>query len=119
MNTRTVRAKRHDIEVLDVREGDEWTAGRIAGAVHIPLGELARRMGELDPSRPVVTVCRSGGRAGKAAKSLSRAGLTVEVMDGGMRTGPRTTCPSPLPTDGPATSPSHPRSSLANSYPTE
>ena len=84
MDTRTVHAKRQDIQVLDVREDDEWAAGRIDGAVHIPLGELDARMGELDPDRPVVTVCRSGGRAGKAAEFLDGAGLNAEVMDGGM-----------------------------------
>ena len=79
-----MQAKRQDIQVLDVREDDEWTAGRIEGAVHIPLGELDRRVSELDPDRPVVTVCRSGGRASKAAELLSAAGLNAEVMDGGM-----------------------------------
>ena len=84
MDPRTVRARRQDIQVLDVREDDEWTAGRIDGAVHIPLGELDLRVTELDPDRPVVTVCRSGGRAGKAAELLGAAGLHAEVMDGGM-----------------------------------
>ena len=84
MDTKTVQANRQDIQILDVREDDEWTAGRIDGALHIPLGELDRRIDELDRSRPVVTVCRSGGRAGKAAEFLSGAGLSAEVMDGGM-----------------------------------
>ncbi len=84
MDTKTVQANRQAIQVLDVREDDEWTAGRIDGAVHIPLGELDRRIDELDRSRPVVTVCRSGGRAGKAAEFLSGAGLSAEIMDGGM-----------------------------------
>ena len=84
MDTKTVQDNRQDIQILDVREDDEWTAGRIDGAVHIPLGELDRRVDELDRNRPVVTVCRSGGRAGKAAELLSSAGLTAEVMDGGM-----------------------------------
>ncbi len=84
MDTKTVHANRQDLQVLDVREDDEWTAGRIDGAVHIPLGELERRVSELDRNRPIVTVCRSGGRAGKAAKFLSGAGLNAEVMDGGM-----------------------------------
>ena len=52
--------------------------------MHIPLGELERRVGELDQNRPVVTVCRSGGRAGKAAELLGAAGLNAEIMDGGM-----------------------------------
>lgn len=84
MDTNTVQARRQDIQVLDVREDDEWAAGRIEGAVHIPLGELERRVSELDQNRPVVTVCRSGGRAGKAAEFLTGAGLNAEVMDGGM-----------------------------------
>ncbi len=84
MDTKTVQTNRQDIQVLDVREDDEWTAGRIQGAVHIPLGELDRRVSELDRNRPVVTVCRSGGRAGKAAELLGAAGLNAEIMDGGM-----------------------------------
>ena len=84
MDTKTVHATRQDIQVLDVREDDEWTAGRIEGAVHIPLGALEGRVSELDRDRPIVTVCRSGGRAGKAAEFLSDAGLQAEVMEGGM-----------------------------------
>ncbi len=84
MDTNSVQTNRQDIQVLDVREDDEWTAGRIEGAVHIPLGELDRRVSELDRNRPVVTVCRSGGRAGKAAELLGAAGLNAEIMDGGM-----------------------------------
>ncbi|MDP9432927.1 MAG: rhodanese-like domain-containing protein [Actinomycetota bacterium] len=84
MDPKTVVANRHDLLVLDVREDDEWTAGRIDGALHIPLGELDRRVSELDRNRPIVTVCRSGGRAGKAAEFLSGAGLNAHVMDGGM-----------------------------------
>jgi rhodanese-related sulfurtransferase len=84
VDPKNVQASRQDIQVLDVREDDEWTAGRIDGAAHIPLGELERRVDELDRNRPVVTVCRSGGRAGKAAEFLRGAGLNAEVMDGGM-----------------------------------
>ena len=47
-----------DYQILDVREDHEWAAGGIAGAHHIPLGELATRPDEVDRSRPVVTVCR-------------------------------------------------------------
>lgn len=84
MDTTTVQTNRQDVQVLDVREDEEWTAGRIEGAVHIPLGELDRRMSELDRDRPIVTVCRSGRRAGEAAELLDAAGLNAEVMDGGM-----------------------------------
>ncbi|MDP9430293.1 MAG: rhodanese-like domain-containing protein [Actinomycetota bacterium] len=57
----------------------------IEGAVHIPLGHLAQRIGELDEERPVVTVCRSGGRAGRAADLLTSSGRPVAVLDGGMQ----------------------------------
>ncbi|AXT85043.1 rhodanese-like domain-containing protein [Aeromicrobium sp. A1-2] len=68
--------------MLDVREPDEWQAGHMAGAVHVPLGQL-------DPSTipvgtPIVAVCRSGNRSGKAAILLADAGHEVVNMDGGM-----------------------------------
>jgi rhodanese-related sulfurtransferase len=73
-----------DLQILDVREDDEWAAGRVEGAVHIPLGQLATRQGELDSDLPVVTVCRTGGRASKAAEQLAASGMSVQVMEGGM-----------------------------------
>jgi rhodanese-related sulfurtransferase len=79
-----VHERQKDLQVLDVREDDEWAAGRIEGAVHIPLNQLAARQGELHSDRPLVTVCRTGGRASKAAEQLTAAGLSVEVMEGGM-----------------------------------
>jgi rhodanese-related sulfurtransferase len=97
VDPKTVYANRQDLQVLDVREDDEWTAGRIDGAVHIPLGQLERRVDELDRNRPVVTVCRSGGRAGKAADFLSAAGLNAEVMDGGMTQWAQDKLPFPTP----------------------
>ena len=73
-----------DYQILDVREDHEWAAGGIAGAHHIPLGELATRLDEVDRSRPVVTVCRSGNRSGKAARQLNRCGLNAHNLDGGL-----------------------------------
>ena len=84
MDPKTAYSARDRVQLLDVREDDEWAAGRIDGAVHIPLGELPARIGELDRDRPVATVCRSGGRAGRAAELLTQAGVSAEVMDGGM-----------------------------------
>ena len=84
MDPKTVHERRDELQLLDVREDEEWTAGRITGATHIPLAQLPDRLAELDPARPVVTVCRSGGRAGKAAAYLSQVGMSAEVMDGGM-----------------------------------
>lgn len=82
-----VRLRRDDdtVQVVDVREPDEWASGRIPGAVHVPLGELGLRKGELDPSRPVVAVCRSGRRSITAADALRGAGFgQVASLAGGM-----------------------------------
>jgi rhodanese-related sulfurtransferase len=84
MEPTTVYGRRDEVQLLDVREDDEWAAGRIDGAHHIPLGQLSARVDELDRERPVVTVCRSGGRAGKATEFLTQAGWDAQTMDGGM-----------------------------------
>lgn len=82
-------AAHSDIEagalILDVREDDEFTAGRIAGAIHIPLGELPDRLNEIEHSRPIVCVCRVGGRSARAAFFLSNGGFDVRNLDGGMQ----------------------------------
>ena len=71
--------------LVDVREPREWVDGHIEGAVHIPLGELMRRAGELDKSKSVVTVCRSGHRSLAAADALKDLGFPdVASMNGGM-----------------------------------
>jgi len=70
--------------VLDVREPDEVADGTIAGSITIPLPELAARIVELDPTIPIVTVCRSGKRSQEAAELLQAAGFTVANLDGGI-----------------------------------
>lgn len=71
--------------LLDVREPDEWTAGHAPGATHVPLGELNARVGELPKDRPIVAVCRVGGRSGKATEALVNAGYDAVNLDGGMQ----------------------------------
>lgn len=71
--------------IVDVREPSEWREGYIPGAKLIPLGSLAKRAQELDPSKEVIAVCRSGNRSISAAVILQRAGFTrVSSMSGGM-----------------------------------
>ena len=72
------------VVLLDVREPHEWQAGHAPKARHIPLGQLARRAGELPPGRTVVTVCRSGARSARAAALLARDGREVSNLAGGM-----------------------------------
>lgn len=73
--------------VLDVREPVEFAAGHIIGARNIPLGRLAERRKEIEryKARPVILVCQSGARAGKACGELAREGFAeASVLDGGM-----------------------------------
>ena len=71
--------------LLDVREQDEWDAGHAAGAVHIPLGDLPARYGELDADAPVLVMCHSGGRSARATQWLTEAaGLEATNVDGGI-----------------------------------
>ena len=77
-------ADRTEAVLLDVREAAELADGQIAGSTHIPLGQLAARAFELDRGRPVITVCRSGGRSAQAAQLLAAQGYDVANLDGGM-----------------------------------
>ena len=69
--------------LLDVREDDEWTAGHAPEAVHVRLGDLGARVGELPRDREVYVICRSGARSAYAAQTLAAVGFsTVNVADG-------------------------------------
>ena len=103
MEPMTVFGRRDEVQLLDVREDDEWAAGRIDGAHHIPLGQLSDRVGELDRDRPVVTVCRSGGRAGKATELLTQAGWDARPMSGGMKAWAQADLPVGTPDGKPGT----------------
>jgi rhodanese-related sulfurtransferase len=72
------------LQLVDVRTGNEWDAGHIERAVHIPLESLGDRLDELDRSRPVLTVCRSGNRSAGAARALSTEGFDAQSLDGGL-----------------------------------
>lgn len=75
------------VTILDVREPAELTGdlGCIEGSVHLPLGDLRRRLGELPRDKPVVCVCRSGRRSAQACTILEKAGLgDVANSAGGM-----------------------------------
>ncbi|MGL5858993.1 MAG: rhodanese-like domain-containing protein [Angustibacter sp.] len=72
---------------LDVREDDEWSAGRIAGAVHVPLAQVPDRLAELADlaADPLYVVCRSGVRSGRAAAWLAQHGVPAVNVAGGMQ----------------------------------
>ncbi len=77
-------AARDRYQILDVREPDEWDAGHIEGARHIPLGELLARLDEVPRDKVVVCVCRSGRRSEAARPRLDRMGIAAENLEGGM-----------------------------------
>lgn len=74
-----------EIHLLDVREDDEWDAGHIEGAQHIPMGELVQRQDEIPKDETIVCVCRTGGRSGAVAGALSDAGYDAHNLEGGMQ----------------------------------
>ena len=75
---------RDHIFVLDVREPDEYKAGNIGGHL-IPLNDLPKRLGELDPSCEMVVHCRSGVRSTKAVEFLRAQGFkNVKNLAGGI-----------------------------------
>ena len=65
-----------DVVVLDVREDSELVeTGTVKGAIHIPLGQLESRLGELPKDKVILTACRSGGRASRALTLLESKGF--------------------------------------------
>jgi hydroxyacylglutathione hydrolase len=61
--------------VLDVRNDAEWSDGHLPAAVHIPLGRLRQRVGELPKTQPLVVHCAAGARSAIAASVLAAAGI--------------------------------------------
>ncbi len=65
-------------QLVDVRTPSEFAAGHIAGAINVPVQELAGRLKELEPKeRALVVYCRSGSRSGNAARMLKAAGFSA------------------------------------------
>ncbi|AUI50232.1 rhodanese-like domain-containing protein [Arthrobacter crystallopoietes] len=77
-------ARRTLDQILDIREDFETAEGMIPEARHIPMGELNARLDEVDRTRRVVVVCRSGNRSARVADALNAAGYTTDTMTGGM-----------------------------------
>jgi rhodanese-related sulfurtransferase len=72
------------IQLIDVRQPEEWDAGRITGAVHIELAQLASSADTLERDRPVVFYCRSGSRSAMATDAFRGAGYDAHNMAGGL-----------------------------------
>ncbi len=75
------------VRLIDVRSKDEYEGelGHIARTELVPLPELSDHLGDWDRQAPIITICRSGGRSGKAARTMEEAGFChVASMAGGM-----------------------------------
>lgn len=69
---------RDNTVLIDVREPDEWRAGHIKGARHIPLGKLKDKLDDLkqkEQDKDIVIYCRSGNRSATAASMMVKAGF--------------------------------------------
>lgn len=64
-----------DIQLIDVRQPAEYNFARIPGAKLIPLGDVIKRIDEIDPHRETVIHCKMGGRSAQAIQILERAGF--------------------------------------------
>ena len=70
--------------LVDVREQDEWDAGHAPDAVHIPLGDLPDRLGELPTDQRVLVLCHSGARSARATAWLVQGGYDAANIEGGI-----------------------------------
>ena len=70
--------------ILDVREDDEWNAGHIDGALHIPLAEVPARLDDLPLDEDIYVICRTGGRSRQAVAWLNGNGFDAINVSGGM-----------------------------------
>ncbi|CAN5522517.1 MBL fold hydrolase [soil metagenome] len=80
------RVESGDLQVLDVREVQEWEQGHIPGSVLAPWHDIKAAPDGVDPARPVAVVCGSGQRAATAASLVQRHGVAdvIHVIDGGV-----------------------------------
>ena len=71
--------------LLDVREDFELRIASVKGALHIPMGQVPERIGELDKTREIVCMCHHGGRSAGVAGFLLQNGFQKVVnLDGGI-----------------------------------
>jgi hydroxyacylglutathione hydrolase len=81
-----LRERAGELQILDVRERDEWDSGHIPGSVHLPYHDIHGVPEGIDRERPVAVICSSGQRAAPAASLLRRHGVreVLHVVDGGV-----------------------------------
>ena len=100
---RGVYERKDDVQIVDVREQHEWDAGRIEGALHIPLNDLMAGKGQeqLDTTRPIAAICRTGNRSELATQMLRARGFEAHNVQGGMEAWESEGLPFSAPDGGP------------------
>ena len=90
----TRRDRGDALTLLDVREEWELKVAGVPNVVHIPMGQVANRIGELDPQTEIVVLCRSGRRSLEIANLLQQRGLRAVNLAGGILAWSRDVDPS-------------------------
>ena len=84
-NVRSVYDRLAEIQLVDCRELYEWEAGRIDGAIFLPLNSIMAGAGsDLDRTSPIAVICRSGNRSELATMMLQARGFEAYNVEGGM-----------------------------------
>jgi glyoxylase-like metal-dependent hydrolase (beta-lactamase superfamily II)/rhodanese-related sulfurtransferase len=81
------RLRRGEVELLDVRDDEEWEEGHVEGSVHIPYHDLRNGLpGDIQNGKPLAVACSIGNRSSIAVSLLRRAGVegVIHVADGGV-----------------------------------
>lgn len=81
--TQLAAAREEGAPLVDVREDDEFAAGHVPGAQHIPLGEVVERMDEVPTDGTVYVICARGGRSAKAVAHFRSVGIDAVNVAGG------------------------------------
>lgn len=77
-----------ELQLIDVREVDEFTAGHVSGAQNLPLSSLPKNYGKLDKQIPYHIICQKGGRSARACEFLEAKGYQVINVEGGVEAFP-------------------------------
>ena len=77
-----------ELQLIDVREVDEFTAGHVSGALNLPLSSLPENYGQLDKQIPCHIICQKGGRSARACECLEAKGYQVTNVEGGVEAFP-------------------------------
>jgi rhodanese-related sulfurtransferase len=73
--------------LLDVREDDEWVAGHIDGARHVPMNQIPQHVNygdDISREQPIVVICKMGGRSAQVTAWLNQQGFEAANLEGGM-----------------------------------